>query len=221
MMDRSEKRVILRHSFFLLTGVLLLGLALVLGTSYARYQATVNTNFTLKGTFTASPVHFYQQTEDTDDDTGRTAGEKYQPIGKWEKVEGADNSYELKFRMSNALDARTHASQTLEVTLLVLETIPDNENGTLTVAADQKKPTVQLEANGQTYEGKAESVTQGSVFWKKYGEGTVYRFYNTAGEQISFTLPGGRESEIPMTLTVTDGVTGVSYALITDRIDQK
>ena len=92
MMDRSEKRVILRHSFFLLTGVLLLGLALVLGTSYARYQASVNTNFTLKGTFTASPVHFYQQTEDTDDDTGSTAGGKYQPIGKWEKVKDADNS---------------------------------------------------------------------------------------------------------------------------------
>lgn len=219
MMDRSEKRVILRHSFFLLTGVLLLGMALALGTSYARYQASVDTKFTLKGTFTASPVHFYQQTEGTDDETGSAAGGKYQPIDKWEKVEDADNSYELKFRMSNALDAKTHASQTLEVTLLVLETIPDNENGT--VDADQKKPTVQLEANGQTYVGKAESVTQGSVFWKKYGEGTVYRFYNTAGEQISFTLPGGRESEIPMTLTVTDGVTGVSYALITDRIDQK
>lgn len=200
-MDRKTYRGILRDSFFLLSGILMAVSVLFLGRSYARYQESQSYQLELQGNADKAKIYF------------RTAEEgSYAEAGTWEKVADETGGYALDFRLSNASGENSYGFRTRNVTLQVIASAVDLEQ-------QDAQTEITLTAEGQTYQAVGEVIAKSSVLWKHYGDGRIYRFYNAAGEEVSWTLQGGKESNIPMNLHVKNGKTGASYVLITGRVD--
>lgn len=200
-MNSKNYRSIWRNSFFLIAGVLLVMTGLFLGKSYARFQEKQSLEMTLKGSAQKAEVYFRS-----------TEKGSYAEAGSWEKDPDAEGGYTLDFLLSNASGKNAYAERTQQVTLQVVATTADyadtGENTEITLTAD-----------GQTYTGRGESIGQDTRLWKQYGDGRVYRFYNEAGEEVRWTLTGGRESNRVMNLQVKNGRAGAAYVLMTNRVE--
>lgn len=200
-MNGKRYRSILRDSFFLLAGVVMAVSVLFLGRAYARYQESQSCQLELQGNADKAKIYF------------RTTEEgSYAEAGTWEKVSDEAGGYDMDFLLSNASGKDAYGFRTRNVTLQIVASAADLEQ-------QEAETEITLTAAGQTYRASGEVIAKDSVLWKRYGDGRVYRFYNESGEEVSWTLQGGKESNIPMNLHVKNGRAGASYVLITGRVD--
>lgn len=199
-----------KKSFFLLmTGLMLLALTLSFGVAFARYQSLYSVQVNLENTYSAdqayllgNDVSYWSLDEDF--------GENYAPADTWIYEEDED-AYYLDFYLSNGNGPDTYAEKDQNVTLQVAATVED-------YSTDRQSGTVvKLVVGNEEYIGTAEPIIKGTVFWRQYGEGKIYRFCNEAGEEMSWTLMGGQLSEIPMQLVVAGGEPNTVFTLMTGR----
>lgn len=195
MQGKLKNKSIARHGkiALLLLPVLLLGLlAMTLGTTFAHYLTAKEATLAIEGAEETAVCFLAPDGKE---------------LGAWTRKEDDTNTYQLEFLLSNGTDAENVSQTEQSVSLRLLATASN----------DAEHTTVCLSADGQEYEGKPTTVTKGSMFWQRYGEGEVYRFYNAAGEELSWNLLGEKLSQVKMTLTVTGGAEGTAFTLMTAR----
>ena len=186
---KTEKK----HPLLLAVCLLVLALSSVfLGVTLARYQRAGDTEVALTRASVQPSVHLLAFEED-------------KPLRetRWTAV---DDVYTLPFRLTNWDDPESCAEQTQNVTLRVMTT----------AASVQQPPKIRLTIRTtEEYTATPELVAAGSVAEKQYGPGLLYRFYNAAGEELQWTLPGGQNAEIPMHLFVSGGAPYTAFTLLT------
>lgn len=106
----------------------------------------------------------------------------------------------LEFSISNG-NAATNFTQRNQLAVVQLVTglgIGAPENITVEMHFEQNGAPV-------TLEGQAEKIHQGSLVHQSFGEGWIYRFYDTTGREKQFLLTGGKLSYQNITVTLSGG----------------
>lgn len=119
-------------------------------------------------------------------------------LGKWESLTDDDgvaipNTYVLDFLLCNGTSKENCSVSDQNASLVLFATvgIEDPEDVEITLSDGQSD-----------YSAEASEVIDGSVWDNTYGSGWIYRFYNDAGEELSWSLSGGVFIYRQMRLTV-------------------
>lgn len=205
----NEKREYSSHFLLLLMGGLLALLVLVfsVGSARAHYELSQEQAQRLRYDNTAAQVFILSAEKD---ETGTyitdTNGNIPAPAG-WVAIEDAvlAPQYEFPFLLANGQKRIAAADDTQEVTLTLFAT-----EG----IADPESVTITLIDGGGSFVAKPTEVQYGSAWYETYGHGWTYRFYTGAGEELHWTLLGGRFSSREMKLTLSGPVEAVSLLTI-------
>lgn len=182
---------------FLTLALALLTLTLTLGTAYARYRAVSVS--TLEVANAAEMEQAYLLSADggfLEDDAWSEEGE---------------GVYSLHFRLSNAASPERYVQRDLNIALRVASTVSDRDGTAV----------LRLSVGGDEYIGEGKPITKGTVLWRQYGDGFLYRFFNEAGEELCWTLRGGCFSQTEMSLTVSGGVEDTVFTLMTVQAEKQ
>lgn len=191
-MRAGQKNQITGRALWLLPALLLLALVTALSTTLARYVVQQEGALGVASAAEISPVLLC---------------DRYgQPLVNGDWVRQGDTC-RLDFTLCNAQSEVDIPQNELSTTLRVVSTVDLHGESTV----------VRLLAGGDTYIGTAEPIIKNTVFWRQYGDGDLYRFYNQAGEELVWTLEGGRLSQMEMTLLVTGAAEGTVFTLTTAR----
>lgn len=194
-MRRKNANGLSGHFSVLLPTLALLTLLLSLGTTYARLYAESETSIEIANAAEMEQAYLLSANDSPLEDDAWS----------WE----SDGSYFLRFWLSNADKPNNYVQKDLNVALRVVSTISETP------------AEVCLLASGGEYIGEPKKITEGTLFWRQYGDGYLYRFYDGAGEELCWTLEGGQFSKTEMCLTVTGGTAGTVYTLMTVRAEQQ
>lgn len=193
----GSKKAKICGSFLSLTALLSL-LVLAVGTAFARYYTATEAQLVIGNAAEMEQVYFQ-------DLEGALLTD-----GAWKRGEGA-GSYYLDFLLSNGNGAEQYVQQDLHTALRVAATLEEEP-------AETK---VQLLVGSEVYTGAPEPILAGTLLGRQYGEGQLYRFFNEAGEEVSWHLRGGRFSQLEMRLLVTGGAEGTVFTLMTARASER
>lgn len=188
--DRKSRTV--GRVLWLLPALLLLALTLTLGTALARYIAEQRVDLTIASAAEQNTVYLRTRSGDPLEN------------GAWS---GWGALSRLDFALCNAESAESFPQKEQSTTLWLAAT----------VNADTATTVVRLLVGGEEYLGTPKPITEGTVFWRQHGAGDLYRFYNQAGEELVWTLEGGKLSQIDMSLLVTGAAEGTVFTLMTAR----
>lgn len=170
---KNRKRAAWLH--FLTTLLLCIAfLTLILGTVYARYTAEQTEEFQMVYEAKTNQISIIQL--DMDDSTVIP-----------------ENTRVIHFMLTNQDEEGGYCTYDQVATLSLHATIgttaPENFKVTLT--------------DGETvYNARYEKVVAGSTLESQYGPGWLYRFYNEAGEELSWYFAGGQSVAREMTMTI-------------------
>lgn len=105
-----------------------------------------------------------------------------------------ENVYEMYFELSNGISSEDYCTydQIAALSLFATVGLKNPENYTIT-----------LTGSGLTYTASCFEVVEGTTLYSLYGPGWVYRFYNKAGEELTWELSGSQFINRQMKLTVT------------------
>lgn len=170
---------------------LLLCSVLIFGITFGRYQqefSPVNYPFVADGASTLV--------------LGGTVTQDWLDKGVWPdmatdwSVEG--DTATLAFSISNGRSTESYPSRSQNATVRLVAGLGIGAAKNMTV-------TLSYLSNGQsiTLTGQAERIQAGSLLYQDYGDGWVYYFYDTSGEEKCFTLTGGKLSYENLTVTLT------------------
>lgn len=169
----------------------LLTLILVLGTAYARYCVAGEAVLEIANAAEMEQAYLLSVAGDHLEDDA------------WN--DEADGTYFLHFLLSNAATPEYYVQKDMNIALRIASTVSDREG----------PAEIRLSVEGDEYIGEAKPIAKGTVLWRQYGEGHLYCFYNEAGEELYWTLKGGRYSQTEMCLTVSGGAEGTVFTLMT------
>ena len=186
------KRIILAAALLIAAAVLTVGI------SYARYRITSRqaADIEMGVGFSGDSIFIIADQRDTDgkftglphnDGTG-----SYSSPRGWTLVSEDRTVYQISFLLSNVKTAGRPAASDQEGYVEVFVTEGIKTDGLI----------IQLDSPFGNYLATGTAVSEGTSYYKAYGKGTVYRFLNPSGEQISWHIPGGREYYVPMKVTV-------------------
>lgn len=205
--------------------VVLLLLVMVMGSTWAHFEAEIIERTTMRYVYTADEVYILSAEKDAEgayvtDENGylkepegwvSVTAENTSPesaeegaVEEGETAEESSGIYALRFLLANGRRVGSSADQTQTIALTVFAT-----QG----IADPVLLNITLSDGGSTYTAKPMEVKAGSAWHDAYGPGWTYRFYNAAGEELSWTLQGGVPTFREMTLTVSGA--GQADALLT------
>ena len=189
-MGHTQARLGKNHSLLLLAGVVMLMLSAMLGVTLARYQLSNDAKVELMAASKPRAAHLVTE------DGMELDGSKWTLVG---------DTYTLPFWLSNWSAASICAEEDQNVTLRAIVTTASSAEETLVVL------TV---GTADKYIGTPEPIIEGTVAYKQYGPGTIYRFYNEIGEEVVWTLIGSQKSEISMSLAVSGGTPYTAFTLL-------
>lgn len=162
-------------------------LILIFGTAYARYEENVSKE--LKFTYQAQSEQIYITTvESSEAALAAAAGE---------------NTQVIEFVLSNGTNEEKHCTydQIASLAMFATSGIENPENFVIT-----------LHDGGISYTAKCQETLKGSAFYEMYGPGWVYRFYNDAGEEVTWHFSGMHLIQRHMFITV-EGTSELPAAL--------
>lgn len=163
---------------------LLLGISLCLGNgaAWARYEQSHHAEITFAYQAGEGQIYLEKLEKPAVVQEGETQAET-EPTG----------IYQQEFELSNGIQEQEAYpyDQDVRLTVFATEGLQDPQNCEVT-----------LQEGGLSYIGKASQIAEGTLFYEQYGAGWLYRFYNEAGEELSWHLPGGMLVHRKMALTV-------------------
>lgn len=171
-----------------LTALLLCGalLILLLGTTFARYEAGKSAKLTMTYGTEAAQVYINEiETEETED------------------LAGAQDVYVKDLLLSNGTEEE-HCSYDQIATLSLFMTVG---------AENPENFTITLTDGGINYEAVCQEVSEGTTMYEMHGPGWMYRFYNEAGEEVSWFLSGTESINRQMKITI-EGTSTLPTALL-------
>lgn len=163
----------------LLAVLFVVSLMLAVGTAWGRYRTQLTGDI------------YYQTREPTQiylfggkDESGYT-----QLTDHWQVVAGGGGS-SLPLLVSNT-DGTSIPRRDIRFSLRLAATqgIGAGENWSLSLHVTGADGSVSV------YSGVAQAIASDTELHDQFGDGWVYRFYNTDGSEVEFTLPGGIQSE--------------------------
>lgn len=175
--------------------------ALAVGVAFARARAVRNQNITFSYYDSSGGVAVLAAEYGTDGKpTGKPAsgGSGFLKPDGWrsESVDGATGiaSFENSFILANGEREDSPASFDEDVSVEIFLTAG---------AVDSEKTEVTLECGGSSYKGVPTKPGEQSALYKKYGDGSVYRFTGPDGEPLTRRLRGGAFDSVLMTLRIS------------------
>jgi len=81
--------------------------------------------------------------------------------------------------------------------------------------------TATLSVGGQVYLAEAHPLNEKTPMYSERGEGIVYKFFDASGEELSFFLPGGEETQYEMSVTVSGSESAEGFILDVDTTETK
>lgn len=201
----NEKKEYSSRFLLLLMGALmaLLLLVMAIGSTRAHYELSVTAGQKFQYYSTDAKVYILSAEKTPSgayvtDESGKIAA----PSG-WTPVEEATarERYVLNFLLANGQNKTQSAADTQEVVLTLFAT-----EG----VADPDKLGLTLTESGRNYLAVSTEVLPGSLWYDTYGPGWLYQFYTDAGEELSWTLLGGRFSAREMSLMISGSVEEVA-----------
>ncbi|MBO5068752.1 MAG: hypothetical protein J6C37_00065 [Roseburia sp.] len=188
-MNRKQKAWLNFLMVFLFCGALFL---LVLGTSLARYQE--NKSKELLFHYEAKSEQIYiTKIDDTD---AASEGDSMEVVSEGESTEAGgeeENTYVVNFLLANGAEENSYCTYDQIASLSLFATIG---------VGNPEEFTITLTDGGNTYAAVYSEVVEGTTMYSLYGPGWIYRFYNEAGEELSWFFPGTQYVSRQMTLTV-------------------
>lgn len=196
MKIRKEKQMI--QPALLLTVCFTLFLASVfVGRTYASYEASLKEELTFGYQGDMGLIYLLSSEKDENGAYAVDENGYFNDPGNWELVETEDEgqaSYVLSFLLANGRNARIPCESDQKATLALFATVG------VQLAEDL---TIVLSDGQSAYTAIAAPVTEGMMWYDSYGPGWIYRFYNAAGEELTWPLPGGIFTARELTLTVS------------------
>lgn len=181
-MQRNDANCSIRAKSMLLLLCLAVVGGLLLGVTYGRYRQEY-------------PTTSYKFIADSSDSLtlGGVITQDWIDKGLWPQIPSewtlTDSGAQMEFSIRNCQSEKQYAkrNQTATVRLATGLGIGAPENIKVTLSYTQADETV-------TLTGQAEAISDGSLLHKTYGEGWIYRFYDTIGNEKIFSLSGGQLS---------------------------
>lgn len=209
----SEKHII-RMSFLLLIVMGLFLAVLGIGKTQARYEMALEHELTLEYQGDVGEIYLLSSEKDENGSYITDENGYMWNTGEWEPVENTEevpedegtgisseestasaaNSYRLNFLISNRRAAKDHCAVDQNASLALFATVG------VQLAEDL---TIVLTDGQSTYTAIPTPIQEGMMWYEAYGPGWLYRFYNTAGEELSWSLPGSVFALKELSLTVT------------------
>lgn len=192
--EKPQKKSVAQYAPLLLLGTALLSVLLIFGVSFARYIKTQDQTILLKSQ-SGTGVYLLQ------------GSGGFSAPGDWVREEEGDG-YLLSFRLSNAAAQQSYPAGDVRAQLFVVASVQDNGAA------------VTLRVGDAVYTARAEKIERESYLGRRYGDGTLYRFYDGQTEPLTFALPGGALSAVSMELHV-DGAAApnTTYTLIAQNTE--
>lgn len=149
-------------------------LILILGTAWARYEENVSKEFQMK--YQAKTDQIYMKS-----------------IELPQNLDVSEDAYVTAFEISNGTSAEEYCeySQIAEISLFATIGLENPENYKIV-----------LNDSGQNFEASCTEAVKGTKLYSMYGPGWIYRFYNEAGEELSWMFPGGKHYVRTFTITI-------------------
>lgn len=162
-------------------------LILIFGTAYARFEE--NAKKELQFTYQAGSEQIYITTIESSKEALSAAT--------------AENTQVVEFVLSNGTEKEEHCTYDQIATLAMFATVgvENPENFVIT-----------LHDGGNTYTGSCSEVIKDSTMYAMYGPGWIYRFYNEAGEEVSWMFSGTQLINRQMFITI-EGTSALPAAL--------
>lgn len=195
-----------RFNIFVLLILLLFLVTVGVSTTQARYEKTMQAELTFQYQNEVGLVYLLSSEKDANGEYVTDTNGDFIPPGSWDVLEdgetgtdggsdtGTTSVYQLSFLAANGKNVDIPCEQDQRVNLAVVATVgvvkPENLMIVLT--------------DGQSsYTAIPFAITEGMADYETYGPGWMYRFYNEAGEELSWPLVGGVFQAREFTLTVT------------------
>lgn len=184
----------------LFTGLFIVTLVLSVGTTQAHYEA-VNVN-ELNMRYRDRSGRIYLRSAKTDENGAVIVGEDgiLNLLETWQpKVDEnglvKEDTWQLDFLLTNGTTLKEYCTYDQKATLFLVATegLKDPNNLVIT-----------LTDGNLEYTAKAEAIGKDSVQQRVYGPGWIYRFYNTAGQELNWDYEGGQLICRKLSLTVVN-----------------
>lgn len=179
--------------------VVLLLLVMVVGGTWAHFETKAYRFPTLQYAHSEDEIYILSAEKDAEGAYVTDANGKLKKPEGWTTLTDENGmeipgTYALHFLLANGqrLGASADSTQTVALTVFATQGVADP--ATLSIA---------LMDNGSTYIAEPTEVQAGSAWHDDYGPGWTYRFYNNAGEELTWTLQGNVSTFREMTLTVS------------------
>lgn len=184
----------------LLAAIAVLGiLFLTIGGTRAHYESKLEREYSLEYQNLTGNIYLLSNERDAEGNFIRDEDGNLGFLGSWQPMTTpygteVQGTYVLEFLLANGRNPEKPTTKVKEVSLGLFSTvgIESPENLVLT-----------LTDGGNTYEAIPMVIQEDSAWYNTYGPGWLYRFYNKAGEELSWTLENDVFAYREMALTVT------------------
>lgn len=196
---KTQKRKI-KAWLYLLSAVLLCGFFITVswGAVQARYESEMQKEVSLEYQAKTNQIYL-RSAEKNEDGSIRTASDgSFLPLGSWqpktdEMGNTEEDTYVLDFLLSNG-NGKGYCIYDQSASLMLVAT---------SGLADPANLKIVLTDGKFHYSARYVSVKEGTAAYETYGPGWIYRFYNEAGEEISWEFSGRKMAVKELTITVT------------------
>ena len=175
------------------------------GTAWARYRWSVSKSIFLTPQAAGQLYLGHMVTVEG----AQTPSFAPQSGGGWEEQDGR---LQLTFAVANGVSDQAYSAVDQDVRICLIAS-PGVWDGEKTVSIKLLIPPAQPEGQAEEIEAVATRIQQDAPLHRVFGEGWVFRFYNTSGTEYSWQLPGGGLSTVQITL-VMEGETTVDPSLL-------
>ena len=183
--DMTEKRIKTATKFQILFTVIVLlsTLILVAGTAWARYESKLSLDLEMDVQLSKQLYLLSEKLSNT--------GE-YELLSDWTSSEAGE--YNLEFLLANGTEKDNVCAYNQAASIEIVAT-----------AGVEKPENIQLvlSVGSNNYTAVATEIEKGTSLFTMYGPGWIYRFYNKAGEELSWKLIGGKFNYQKMRIKVT------------------
>lgn len=198
-LDKSNKKPII----FILICLVITSVLLTAGITYGRYYTRIRNDIGFH-TYNINDIRIYGRTVFAQRNEG-----DWNPVpSTWTERNGR---MLLDFSVANGESSRRFADSDTSVRIRVTATEGfDSASCTIYLVAFSGADT----QDSLTYGGIPVAITEQSPLYSDIGRGSLYRFYNETGEEMSFSLTGGELSVLDFSISVGGGTSDLSLLQI-------
>lgn len=171
-------------------------LAAATGTTLARYRAEREAEITFR---VRPPEQIQLGTVEVTEEGDPPVSTEYFEAATRLKWVTENNVTQLSFAVANGSDEKTYSTRDQKVLIRMVGSVGLGSTPPTLILT---LPPEEGETEAKTVTGTATALVEGTALHYTYGEGWLYTFLDTDGEELFWELPGGELSYIGLTVTI-------------------